>query len=140
MKPLKNFLKNYINNPFFAVLCLSAIEIGVYRYYNNRGGDAMNKRDAARAAKENAEKTEIGIVFHPNYNDNEALRNARLVRVDVVIAECTPNYDNLDELFSWESINVKGEKNDALAQSIKNALQEVNPKGKAIYSYYIYTM
>lgn len=101
---------------------------------------ALDTKLYENSMKENAAETEIGIVFHPNYNDNEALRNARLVRVDVVIAECTPNYDNLDELFSWESITKKGEKNDALAQSIKNALQEVNPKGKAIYSYYIYTM
>lgn len=101
---------------------------------------ALDTKLYENSMKENAEKTEIGIVFHPNYNDNEALRNARLVRVDVVIAECTPNYDNLDELFSWESITVKGRTNDALAQSIRNALQDVNPKGKAIYSYYIYTM
>ena len=101
---------------------------------------ALDTKLYENSLKEKPAETEIGIVFHPNYNDNEALANARLLRVDVYIAECTPNYDNLDDLFTWPSITMKGKTNDALAQSIKNALQDVNPKGKAIYTYYIYTM
>ena len=53
-----------------------------------------------------------------------------MLRVDVVITGCEPKYDLLPSLFEWQG-------NRSLVEAIKNTLQDQNPKGKVIYSYFI---
>lgn len=53
-----------------------------------------------------------------------------LLRVDVVISDCAPRYDVLPALFEWDG-------NRSLIEAVKNTLQEQNPKGRMIYSYFI---
>ena len=89
--------------------------------------------------KENPEETELGIVYHKNFRDPSAISNARLLRVDIVIADCTPNFGDINSNFSWESITQKGKRNESLQEAVRNTLLDMNPQGKTIYSYYIQT-
>ncbi len=86
--------------------------------------------------KDNNKKIEIGIKFHENFNVSQLGNPQALLRVDVVIADCNPNFENLD-LFKWESTTVKGRYNESLYEAIRNTLDKVNPNGKVIYSYFI---
>ena len=55
-----------------------------------------------------------------------------MMRVDIVIEECEPNYEALPALFSWDG-------NNNLLESIKNTLQNVKPIGKPVYTYFLRT-
>lgn len=85
----------------------------------------------------NPEKTEIGIKFHSNFDGSQIAKSSGLLRIDIVMEDCSPNVDNLDSLFTWNSTTKKGEVNTSLRESIRNVLQELNPQGEAIYSYFI---
>jgi hypothetical protein len=86
--------------------------------------------------KENKNKIELGIKFNSNFNGTQIGNPNGLLRVDIVIENCNPNFDKLG-LFQWESVTVKGKPNASLAEAIRNTLDKVNPKGKVIYSYFI---
>ena len=83
-------------------------------------------------AKSAGKKAEIGIVFSPNFKGNIIGGNPTdLYRIDVTIAESQPNLSpRLDELFSWGA-------NNNLRDAIRNTLQELNPKGTVIYTYFV---
>ena len=57
-----------------------------------------------------------------------------LLRIDVTIAESQPNISpRLNQLFSWGA-------NNNLRDAIRNTLQELNPKGTVIYTYFAKTL
>ena len=70
----------------------------------------------------------LDIDFDPGFDGTSA--PVGLLRVDVVIDECEPKYDLVSSLFSWPG-------NNSLEQAVRNTLQEVNPEGKAIYTFFI---
>jgi len=80
--------------------------------------------------KDTPENIEIGTMFHTNFDGSQIANPNALVRIDVVVDKCQPNLENLESMFSWEG-------NSSLLESVRNALQECNPKGKTIYSYFI---
>lgn len=86
----------------------------------------------------NPEKTEIGIVYHPNFAGTLPNPGA-LIRVDVIAENCEENFAKLSQLFSWESSTQPGRTQNCLEESIRNTLQAINPKGETIYTYYILT-
>jgi len=85
--------------------------------------------------KDHKNKIELGIKYHNNFKGILPNPNS-LIRVDVVIADCNPNFDKLG-LFKWESTTISGKSNESLLEAIRNTLDRVNPKGKVIYSYFI---
>lgn len=78
-------------------------------------------------------KTEIGINFSPNFTGKPVgVGEKDLLRVDVVIAESEPNLSpRLEELFSFNG-------NNNLKDAIAVTLQNSNPRGTVIYTYFIY--
>lgn len=77
---------------------------------------------------------DIAIDFRPHFSGTVAgMPPTDLLRVDVVIAECEPRYDVLPALFEWTG-------NRSLVEAVKNTLQEQNPTGRVIYSYFIKAM
>jgi hypothetical protein len=86
--------------------------------------------------KDSKDKIEIGTKYHTNFNGSQITNPNGLLRVDIVIADCNPNFEKLN-LFKWESVTIKGKQNESLAEAIRNTLDKVNPKGKVIYSYFI---
>lgn len=76
-------------------------------------------------------KASINIDFLPGFSGEIAnMSSSDLLRVDVIIAECRPKYGVIDELFAWDG-------NDSLAQAVRNTLQDINPQGKIIYTFFI---
>ncbi len=86
-------------------------------------------------AKSRGKNTEIGILFSPNYKGNIIGGDPNdLLRIDVTIAESQPNISpRLNQLFSWGA-------NNNLRDAIRNTLQELNPKGTVIYTYFAKTL
>ena len=86
----------------------------------------------------NPEKTEIGVVYHPNFTGSLPNPGA-LLRVDIVVDKCEPNFDKLSGLFSWASSTQIDTTNESLMESIRNTLgdSEVNPEGRVVYSFFI---
>mgnify|MGYP007043620234 FL=1 len=76
-------------------------------------------------------KAEIGIVFAPQFKgDIIGGEQGDLFRIDVTIAESQPNLSpRIDKLFSWGA-------NNSLRDAIRNTLQELNPRGTVIYTYF----
>ena len=76
-------------------------------------------------------KADVALDFRPLFSGEVANMPATdLIRVDVVIAECEPDYDALPSLFEWSG-------NTSLIQAVKNTLQDQNPTGKVIYTYFL---
>lgn len=74
---------------------------------------------------------DISIDFRQGFGGVVAnMPSTDMLRVDVVITECEPKYDLLPSLFEWQG-------NRSLVEAVKNTLQDRNPKGKVIYSYFI---
>ena len=74
---------------------------------------------------------DISIDFRPHFSGIVAnMPMDDLLRVDVIIAECEPRYDVLPTLFEWAG-------NRSLIEAVKNTLQDQNPVGRTIYTYYI---
>lgn len=82
-------------------------------------------------AQSGGKKAEIGIKFSPNFKGSLIGGEPNdLFRIDVTIAESQPNFSpRLDQLFSWGA-------NNNLRDAIRNTLQELNPKGTIIYTYF----
>ena len=81
----------------------------------------------------NPKNVELGIKLKPGFSgeilqlDNED----HVFRVDIIVQSASIcNQDTLRELFGWPG-------NDCLFYSVKNALQDMNPEGHPIYSYFI---
>lgn len=81
----------------------------------------------------NPAAVELGIKFNPNFN-GEILQlgeGDHIFRVDIIVQSASIcNQDTLRELFGWTG-------NDCLLYSVKNVLQDMNPEGRPIYSYFI---
>lgn len=132
-------------------------EADVYTYYNNDGTLKKEWQYVAKPTpelpevmtldgtlfantlKDNPAETELGVTFHPNFKSADAISACRLVRIDIVIAECTPNFGDINANFSWESVTRPGKRNESLQESVRNTLLDMSPKGKAIYTYYVRT-
>ena len=86
---------------------------------------------AQSMAQSNGKKAEIGIIFSPQFKGNIiGGEQGDLLRIDVTIAESQPNLSaRLDQLFSWGA-------NNNLRDAIRNTLQELNPVGTVIYTYF----
>lgn len=83
------------------------------------------------SGKENGNTADIAIDFRPHFNGTVAnMPMGDLLRVDIVIADCEPRYDLLPSLFEWTG-------NRSLIEAVKNTLQDQNPTGRVIYTYYI---
>ena len=84
-------------------------------------------------------KGEIIIKIHPNFNGiqiSDEVEN--LHRIDIYLKKVTPNTSNPNlEKFIWDGKQV--DKNRSIYNSVLGALNEANPEGKVIYSYYIKT-
>ena len=58
-----------------------------------------------------------------------------LLKIDVVIADATPRLDSINSFFAWPG-------NTSLSESVKNTIlsDKVNPKGRAIITYFVKVM
>lgn len=83
------------------------------------------------SGKVNGQTADISLDFRPHFGGTVAnMAMDDLLRVDIVIADCEPRYDALPALFEWAG-------NRSLIEAVKNTLQDQNPVGKVIYTYYI---
>lgn len=81
----------------------------------------------------NPSKVEIGIKFIDGASGQiQGYKPGDMIRLDIVIAQCEPNTNRLQELFSWSG-------NTNLKDAIVNTLQNLNPVGRVVYSYFIKT-
>lgn len=83
--------------------------------------------------KDNSAAVELGIKFVPGFNGeiNGVGDEIRLYRVDIVVSSAEMcDLSVIDTLFGWTG-------NDCLAASVKNTLQDMNPRGRVLYSYFI---
>lgn len=79
----------------------------------------------------NGQTADIALDFRPRFSGIVAnMPMGDLLRVDIVISECEPRYDLLPSLFEWSD-------NRSLIEAVKNTLQDQNPVGRVIYTYYI---
>lgn len=73
----------------------------------------------------------LNVDFDEDFNGTSSKVNPLdLLRVDIVIDECEPKYDLVTKLFSWQG-------NNSLEQAVRNTLQEVNPEGQVIYTFFM---
>lgn len=83
------------------------------------------------AGKVSGKTADIALDFRPHFSGTVAnMPMGDLLRVDVVIAESEPRYDVLPSLFEWAG-------NRSLIEAVKNTLQDQNPVGRVIYTYFI---
>ncbi len=77
-------------------------------------------------------KTEIGITFSPNFTGKPVgAGETDMLRIDVVVDESLPNLSpRLDELFTFNG-------NNNLKDAIVITLQNMNPNGTVIYTYFL---
>ena len=85
-------------------------------------------------------KGEIIIKIHKNFNGSQiSSETENLHRIDVYLKKVTPNTSNLNlSKFIWDGKQV--DKNRSIYNSILGALNEANPEGEVIYTYYVKTM
>lgn len=95
---------------------------------------AFSTAEFNQSVQKGRNKVALAFDFHPNFTGAQAQVN-RLYRVDLVVKKCTANIsdENLDKLFHWGD-------NNCLRDAVRNTLDDMNPTGKAVYSYYIYMM
>lgn len=78
-------------------------------------------------------KVEIGVKFcNGASGEIQGYTPGNMLRLDVVIAQCQPNTSRLNELFAWPG-------NTNLRDAIVNTLQNLNPVGRVVYSYFVKT-
>jgi len=87
----------------------------------------------------NQGKGEIIIRIHKNFNGSPlSTTEDNLHRIDVCLKKVTPRTQNPNlEKFIWQGKQV--EKNRSIYNSILGALNDANPEGKVIYSFYVKT-
>ena len=90
----------------------------------------------------NSANTELGFVFHKNFNDTDAaLKNNEgynVVRVDFKVAGFQERFINhtLDR-FAWQSLWKPGQQNVGFAKSLEQALKSTEPQGKVVHSVFV---
>ena len=83
--------------------------------------------------KSNPANTELGIKFKPGFTGQilQLGDGEHIFRVDFIVKSASIcDLNTLNQLFGWTG-------NDCLYSSVKNALQDMNPIGRSIYSYFI---
>lgn len=86
----------------------------------------------------NPKHIEFGVAFDPKFSVTNIHNPDGLVKVDILSNTAIPNLQGT-KMAKFEWINTKNIPNTALAESIKNTLQELKPVDKVVYSYYIKT-
>lgn len=82
---------------------------------------------------QNPANVELGIKFKPGFTGDilQLKGDDHIFRVDIIVQSvCICDQNTLQELFGWPG-------NDCLFYSVKNALQDMTPQGRPIYSYFI---
>ena len=98
----------------------------------------LNQTLFDNTARTDKKKAEIGIAFSPQFGTDKIPNPAGLIRVSVNIRAATVNTANPTlEKLKW--INKNGVLNIGLYESVKSTLEELNPKDKTIYTYYLKT-
>jgi hypothetical protein len=93
----------------------------------------LNQTLFSNTFNSNPKQVELAIDFNPKFSGEIANYPAGdMIRIDIVVADCTPNYSNLDKLFSWGG-------NTNLSEAIRNTLQDLNLVGRPVYSYFVKT-
>lgn len=93
----------------------------------------LDQKLFAKTYSETPDKVEIGIKFCDGASGKvEGYTPGEMLRLDIVIAQCEPSIERLDELFSWPG-------NTNLRDAIRGTLQELNPVGRVVYSYFVKT-
>lgn len=96
----------------------------------------LNKLLFANTLSSNKKHVELGVSFDPKFNIKNIKNPEGLIKVDILLSTATPNLSGVKmSKFQW--LNAKKVPNTALAESIKNTLQELKPNNKIVYSYYI---
>jgi hypothetical protein len=98
----------------------------------------LNQTLFTNTSKTDLKKAEFGVAFDPKFNIKNIADPKGLIKVDIVINSAVPNLSNA-KLAKLQWVNAKNVPNIALAESVKNTLQELKPTNKVIYSYYIKT-
>ena len=87
----------------------------------------------SKSYKSNPANTELGIKFNPGFTGQilQLGDGEHIFRVDIIVKSASIcDLNTLNQLFGWTG-------NDCLYSSVKNALQDMNPVGRPIYSYFI---
>ena len=89
--------------------------------------------------RDNPNRTEIAIDFSQYFSESTLdVQYGDLIRIDIMIANATPNLDKLSELFAWGP-DKNGQKNENLSEAIRNTLQEssISPVGQILFTYFV---
>lgn len=83
---------------------------------------------------------ELIIKFHPNFDGTQiSSEHENFFRIDVYLKKINVNTSNPDlEKFIWDGKQV--DRNRSIYNSVLGALNEANPEGEIIYTYYISTL
>lgn len=93
----------------------------------------------AESLRDNPYRTEIAIDFSQYFSESTLdVQYGDLIRIDIMIANATPNLDKLSELFAWGP-DKNGQKNENLSEAIRNTLQEssISPVGQILFTYFV---
>lgn len=91
----------------------------------------LNRAIFDSTLKKNREEVELVIDFKPGFSGTVVgMESGDLLKIDIVIAGCEPNYQRLDTLFSWGN-------NNNLTAAVRNTLQALKPVNKVVYTYYL---
>lgn len=83
-------------------------------------------------------RAEIGIAFSPQFDAGSIPDPKGLLKITVSVKDATVNNANpVLEKFKW--INTSGLANMGLYNSVKSTLDDLQPTGKTIYTYYLKT-
>lgn len=85
-------------------------------------------------------QAEVGIKLHPNFNGTQISSDREnLLQVDLYVTEATPLAKRLElEKFIWGGKQIS--RNRAMYQSMLMAINDANPQGQVVYTYYLKTM
>ncbi len=93
----------------------------------------LNQTLFSNTLKSSPKQVELAIDFNPKFSGEIAnYPTGDMIRIDIVVADCMPNYSNLDKLFSWGG-------NTNLSEAIRNTLQDLNLVNRPVYSYFVKT-
>lgn len=98
----------------------------------------LNKALFTNTQSSDNRNVEFGVSFDPKFDLKNIQNTDGLVKVDIILNTASPNLSD-SKLSKFQWVNAKKVPNIALAESIKNTLQDLKPTGKIVYSYYIKT-
>ncbi len=98
----------------------------------------FNKMLFSNTKASDSKNVEFGVSFDPKFTLKNIPTPDGVIKVDVILNTATPNLTEA-KLSKFQWVNARKVPNIALAESVKNTLQELIPTNKIIYSYYIKT-